>query len=160
MALLLRAATVAALATFAVACGGEDTSAPDSFSSAIASEPDQSALRDLIRAASAPPTAAEQPTTETGQDTQLKTENGVSQECVYKHFTGTALYETLVSFDPNADSIWPGAGRRRRTGHHRRAHAARGARGADRPRTSPGDDHGERRHHRWRCGRREVQPDR
>ena len=109
MALLLRAATVAALATFAVACGGEDTSAPDSFSSAIASEPDQSALRDLIRAASAPPTAAEQPTTETGQDTQLKTENGVSQECVYKHFTGTALYETLVSFDPNADSIWPGA---------------------------------------------------
>lgn len=109
MALLLRAATVAALATFAVACGGEDTSAPDSFSSAIASEPDQSALRDLIRAASAPPTAAEQATKETGQDTQLKTENGVSQECVYKRFTGTALYETLVSFDPNADSIWPGA---------------------------------------------------
>lgn len=109
MALLLRAATVAALATFAVACGGEDTSAPDSFSSAIASEPDQSALRDLIRAASAPPTAAEQPTTQTGEDTQLKTENGVSQECVYKRFTGTALYETLVSFDPNADSIWPGA---------------------------------------------------
>ena len=109
MALLLRAATVAALATFAVACGGEDSSPPDSFHSAMAAEPDQSELRALIRAASAPPTAPEQATKETGQDTQLKTENGVSQECVYKRFTGTALYETLVSFDPNADSIWPGA---------------------------------------------------
>lgn len=109
MALLLRAATLAALATFAVACGGEDSSPPDSFHSAMAAEPDQSELRALIRAASAPPTAPEQATKETGQDTQLKTENGVSQECVYKRFTGTALYETLVSFDPNADSIWPGA---------------------------------------------------
>ncbi len=109
MALPLRAATLVALATLSVACGGEDTPPPDSFSSARAPEPDQSALRDLIRGASAPPIAAEQATKETGQDTQLKTENGVSQECVYKRFTGTALYETLVSFDPNADSIWPGA---------------------------------------------------
>ena len=109
MALPLRAATLVALATLSVACGGEDTPPPDSFSAARAPEPDQSALRDLIRGASAPPTAAEQATKETGQDTQLKTENGVSQECVYKRFTGTALYETLVSFDPNADSIWPGA---------------------------------------------------
>ncbi len=53
--------------------------------------------------------AEEKATQETGSDTQIKTENGVSQECVYKRFTGTALYETLVSFDPNADSIWPGA---------------------------------------------------
>jgi len=109
MALLLRAASLVALASFVVACGGEEPPPPDGFASAMAAEPDQSALRDLIRGASAPPTAAEQATKETGQDTQLKTENGVSQECVYKRFTGTALYETLVSFDPNADSIWPGA---------------------------------------------------
>jgi hypothetical protein len=110
MALPLRAITLTALATVVVACGGEDPSPPDSFSSATsAAEPDQSALRDLIRAASAPPSAAEQATKESGQDTKIENANGVSQECVYKRFTGTALYETLVSFDPNADSIWPGA---------------------------------------------------
>jgi hypothetical protein len=100
--------TLFALASL-VACGGEDAAPPESFPSATAAETDQSALRELIRAASAPPTAAEQATKETGQDTKLETANGVSQECVYKRFTGTALYETLVSFDPNADSIWPGA---------------------------------------------------
>ncbi len=94
---LLRAGSLVLLAA-AVACGGAD-----------ASEPNQGELRQLILAASAPPTATEEATKQTGEDTQLKTENGVSQECVYKRFTGTALYETLVSFDPNADSIWPGA---------------------------------------------------
>lgn len=112
----LRASSLLALATMLVACGGDDEATPDRFSSAaVGSEPDQSALRDLIRGANAPPSAAEQATKQTGEDTQLKTENGVSQECVYKRFTGTALYETLVSFDPNADSIWPGAVTQTRT---------------------------------------------
>lgn len=115
MSFHLRVASLLALATMLVACGGEDEAPPDSFQSAIGSEPDQSALRDLIRGANAPPSAAEQATKQTGEDTQLKTENGVSQECVYKRFTGTALYETLVSFDPNADSIWPGAVTQTRT---------------------------------------------
>lgn len=109
MSLPLRAGSLVVLATLLVACGGDEPSEPDAFGSAVSSEPDQSALRELIRSADAPPTAGEQPTKETGQETQIKTENGTSQECVYKRFTGTALYETLVSFDPNADSIWPGA---------------------------------------------------
>jgi thiol-activated cytolysin len=109
MAFPYRAGSLVALTTLLAACGGSDTPEPGGLNDAITSEPDQSALRELIRAANAPPIAAEQPTTETGKETQIKTENGVSQECVYKRFTGTALYETLVSFDPNADSIWPGA---------------------------------------------------
>lgn len=70
---------------------------------------DQSDLRALIMAANAPPTPAEQAPAQTGEDTQVKTDQGASQDCVYKRFTGTELYETLVSFEPNADSIWPGA---------------------------------------------------
>jgi hypothetical protein len=93
----LRGVSVLSLAVALGACAGDET------------EPDQGELRQLIMAADAPPTPSEEPTKETGADTQLKTENGVSQECVYKRFTGTALYETLVSFDPNADSVWPGA---------------------------------------------------
>lgn len=98
-----------ALVTLVVACGGADDADPAPHAPSSSTEPDQSALRDLIRSASAPPTPAEQAPTETGEETQIKTENGAVQECVYKRFTGTALYETLVSFDPNADSIWPGA---------------------------------------------------
>ncbi len=108
MAFPLRAASLAALATVLIACGGDELS-PDSSGEAVSVEPDQSALRALIVAADAPPQPAEEATKESGQQTQIKNENGVSQECVYKRFTGTALYETLVSFDPNADSIWPGA---------------------------------------------------
>ncbi len=108
MAFPLRAASFAALATVLIACGGDEES-PEAAADTVSTEPDQSALRALILAADAPPQPAEEATKETGQDTQIKNENGVSQECVYKRFTGTALYETLVSFDPNADSIWPGA---------------------------------------------------
>ena len=108
MAFPLRAASFAALATVLIACGGDDASS-EAAADEVSTEPDQSALRALIVAADAPPQAAEEATKETGQETQIKNENGVSQECVYKRFTGTALYETLVSFDPNADSIWPGA---------------------------------------------------
>ncbi|HSO35839.1 MAG TPA: thiol-activated cytolysin family protein [Labilithrix sp.] len=109
MAFPLRAASFAALATILIACGGDEASNDASSGDAVSGEPDQSALRQLILAADAPPQPAEQATKENGQETQIKNENGVSQECVYKRFTGTALYETLVSFDPNADSIWPGA---------------------------------------------------
>src|SRR4051794_35340046 len=98
MVFTLRAGSLVALATLLFACGGDEGADGDASGAAVSAEPDQSALRELIRAANAPPTAAEEATKETGHDTQIKTENGVSQECVYKHFTGTALYETLVSF--------------------------------------------------------------
>ena len=94
------------------ACAAQNDSGGPDFVPAGATatpEPSQRDLRNFILAASAPPTPAEQAPTQTGEDTQIKTENGVAQECVYKRYTGTALYETLVSFDPNADSIWPGA---------------------------------------------------
>ncbi len=100
----------ALLLTTSVGCGGDDERAslrgPQGPATTAQS---QNALRDLIRAASAPPTPAEQAVSATGEETQIKSENGAVQECVYKRFTGTELYETLVSFDPNADSIWPGA---------------------------------------------------
>jgi len=44
MALLLRAASLVALASFVVACGGEEPPPPDGFASAMAAEPDQSAF--------------------------------------------------------------------------------------------------------------------
>lgn len=102
-----RSALLIALALSA-ACGSADETPPQLAANAVDAN-DQSALRELIMRASAPPTPAEEAAHETGADTQITTENGVAQECVYKRFTGTALYETLVSFDPNADSIWPGA---------------------------------------------------
>lgn len=101
--------TVLIVAALAAACSSADDSAPPQLGTEGAGEHDQSALRELIMRASAPPTPAEQAPHETGTETQITTDNGVAQECVYKRFTGTALYETLVSFDPNADSIWPGA---------------------------------------------------
>ncbi len=100
------------VATALVACSasGESGLGPaETVPAAVKGEPDQSELRKFILAASAPPTPAQQDPTQTGEDKQIKTENGVAEECVYKRYTGTALYETLVSFDPNADSIWPGA---------------------------------------------------
>src|SRR5688500_1336816 len=90
-----------------VACGAASDDSENSLSAL--NEPDQKALRELILAATAPPPADAQPPTATGEETQIKTENGAAVECVYKRFTGTELYETLVSFDPNADSIWPGS---------------------------------------------------
>lgn len=105
---LIRAGSLVLAMALLAACSGEEETAPEALASPIA-EPDQSELRDLIRGAEAPPTGNEQAPKETGEQTEIKTENGVAQECVYKRYTGTALYETLVSFDPNADSIWPGA---------------------------------------------------
>jgi thiol-activated cytolysin len=105
---LARAGSLLVAAVLLAACSGADDAPPEQLESA-ATEPDQSALRALILGAEALPTGAEQAPTETGEQTEIKTENGVAQECVYKRYTGTALYETLVSFDPNADSIWPGA---------------------------------------------------
>ena len=69
----------------------------------------QAELRRFILAASAPPLATEQTPQQTGEDKDVKSEGGAVTECSFKRFTGTALYETLVSFDPNADSIWPGS---------------------------------------------------
>lgn len=105
---LARAGSLVLVATLLAACSGDEEAVPEALASEAA-EPDQSALRDLIRGAEAPPTGTEEAPKETGEQTEIKTENGVAQECVYKRYTGTALYETLVSFDPNADSIWPGA---------------------------------------------------
>ena len=69
----------------------------------------QAELRRFILAANAPEVPSEQAPQQTGEDKEVKAEGGAVTECSFKRFTGTALYETLVSFDPNADSIWPGS---------------------------------------------------
>jgi len=45
----------------------------------------------------------------TDETTQDEVQGDTVMECVYKRYEGVKLYETLVSFDPNADSLWPGA---------------------------------------------------
>jgi hypothetical protein len=103
-----RSSLIVALAVAATACDAYDVDRVSGHEAAQ-SEPDQSELRQLIFEANAPEPPLEQAPTQTGEEAQIKTDQGVSQDCVYKRFTGTALYETLVSFDPNADSIWPGS---------------------------------------------------
>lgn len=93
----------------AAACSAEYEGAPGTLDGAMTEESEQERLRKVILAADAPAPPAEQPPTQTGEETEIKTENGVAHDCSYKRYTGTALYETLASFDPNADTIWPGA---------------------------------------------------
>ncbi len=101
--------TLVLTACSAMACSAEYEDAPGTLDEAMAEESEQERLRKVILAADAPPPPAEQPPTQTGEETEIKTENGVAHDCSYKRYTGTALYETLASFDPNADTIWPGA---------------------------------------------------
>jgi thiol-activated cytolysin len=70
---------------------------------------DQSALRDFIVGLSATPLlpALDPQQTEAAEATELA--GDTLQQCVYRRFEGTAHFETLVSFDPNADTLWPGA---------------------------------------------------
>lgn len=104
---LRRSLAMTLCASLVAACGvGFD---PAEFGESGLSEPDQSALLDLIRRSTAPAPPEEQAPTATGEETEIKAEGANVVECSYKRYTGTALYETLVSFDPNADSIWPGA---------------------------------------------------
>jgi len=72
-------------------------------------EVDQSALRDFIVGLSAVPLApeADPEQTEAAEATELA--DDTLQKCVYRRYQGTAHFESLVSFDPNADTLWPGA---------------------------------------------------
>jgi len=94
-----------ALALPLVACDGADLSALTADQAAEA-EPDQAALRKLILEATASPLPPEQDPVVASESAGPK---GTAKDCVFKRFTGNALYESLVSFDPNGDSIWPGA---------------------------------------------------
>ena len=66
-------------------------------------------LRDFILGLSpkALPPAASPTETEQGEATELH--GDTLQACVYRRYEGTTHFENLVSFDPNADTLWPGA---------------------------------------------------
>jgi thiol-activated cytolysin len=97
-----------------VACGGDEDGAAAVPTTPVlddaAAEAERLALRNLILGIASPELpAAQEPTevlpatetTELASDTIMK--------CTYRRYTGTAQYESLVSFDPNADALWPGS---------------------------------------------------
>ncbi len=70
---------------------------------------DQAALRDLIQGIAPPALPTPKDVEVTEEETVTEVQDDTMMQCVYKRYEGTKLYETLVSFDPNADSLWPGA---------------------------------------------------
>ena len=59
-------------------------------------------LEDLPEPESTPPTLVDSSETKEVIDDSV-------QDCSYERYQGIALHESLVSFDPNADTLWPGA---------------------------------------------------
>ncbi len=108
---------VLVVSCFAVACGG-DVSAPvdDGFGGARggnatpgAPSAAEQSLRDLILGIAPPDNESASPLTATDEGNGTENRSGQLMDCVYKRYQGKELYDTLVSFDPNGDSLWPGS---------------------------------------------------
>lgn len=89
-------------------CAQESGWAPD-VSDVEEVQVDQSGLRALIMGVEPPALPPEAPPAETESSTATERQGDQLHQCVYRRFEGTAHFESLVSFDPNADVLWPGA---------------------------------------------------
>lgn len=101
-----------------IACGaGRELPAGDapteqdvtSVPGATAPSGDEAALRNLILGIDAPALPAAQPVTSTADGHAVENRNAQLFDCTYQRNQGVELYDSLVSFDPNADVLWPGS---------------------------------------------------
>lgn len=101
-----------------LACGAELEAelqpAPDDLASASSSGDnavpgEDNALRRLILGLEGEPTPEGRALTESELGSGTENHDGQLVSCVYKRYQGVELYDTLVSFDPNGDALWPGS---------------------------------------------------
>jgi len=89
-----------------VGCG---SSVDDQMTREDGIQDDDGALRKRIEDATAPPPIEERATVEVSQRLGARLVGDATQCCVFRRMQGVALYDTLATFNPNADAIWPGA---------------------------------------------------
>ena len=94
----------------AVGIGGCAVDAPtDDRRSDVVEHPAGDDLRDYILGLSPTPLPPAASPVETEQSEATELHGDTLQACVYRRYEGTTHFENLVSFDPNADTLWPGA---------------------------------------------------
>ena len=109
MTLRARGLTVLALTSaLALGCAGEGEDVPTSHTEP-ATESHGADLRAFILGLSPFDLAPAQNPTETEQSESTQLAGETLQDCVHRRYEGTTHFENLVSFDPNADTLWPGA---------------------------------------------------
>lgn len=99
-----------------VACGEVTPPAPapgpdEPVSAPGATPPSTSeeALRQLILGIDSPTVPAAQPLARTAAGSATENHDSQLVSCTYERHQGVDIYDSLVSFDPNADALWPGS---------------------------------------------------